>query len=202
MSDNVRGQVSRTSSKNWHDDRKGVDIMLYSFQLEGGGRWFRTGTTRPQFRQGDSIAFTVDGKGNVDMSSVQQVETGSVQAPPAGAVASASSSSGGNSRNDYWENKDKFYREEEVPKISLSAARSDAVALVSAALAADAISFGNAAKGKRVDMILGYVDMVRDKFLLDTLNAKAITAELLVEGKDAPVFVQAGEEVATDSGEW
>lgn len=156
----------------------------------------------------------VDGKGNVDMETVQSVTTGAIPAPAARDVAAprgGQSRSGGTrqaasggARNDYWEEKDRFYKEEEIPKISLSAARDAAVRLVSAALSADALSFKGATVGKKLDMLLAYVDQVRDKFLLDTLNAKHIVADLLENQENGNSSDDSDEHYADNSndGEW
>jgi hypothetical protein len=37
-----QGTVSQTSTKEWYDNKKGRNINLYSFQIEGNNRWFRT----------------------------------------------------------------------------------------------------------------------------------------------------------------
>lgn len=91
-------------------------------------------------------------------------------------TASAGPSPGGLTKNGYWDakeardlEKDRRYREEDIPAIRRSTAYNCAATLGAAALAGDAISFGSVAKGKRLDMYLGYVDLIA-AHVLDRLN--------------------------------
>lgn len=156
--------------------------MLYSFQLQGSNRWFRTGTTEPTFREGDFIKFMNDAKANVDLGTVQVGGSGNANAGGgAGAPSQATQSaapassnnrnrgnSGGQSREGYWTakeardiEKDRIYREEDIPAIRRSTAFNVASTLASAALEADVLSFANAKqKGQKLDLLLGYVDQI------------------------------------------
>ena len=78
----------------------------------------------------------------------------------------------GVSRDDYWANKEerdlekeRIYREEDIPAMRRSTAYTTAAQLAGAALAGDALSFGSVAKGKRLDMYLDYVDLIAARVL-------------------------------------
>ena len=95
---------------------------------------------------------------------------------PAGAPAASASkrastggSSGGQTRDGYWAakeqrdlEKDRIYREEDLPAIRRSTAYNVASDVLAAAVTADALSFGSAAKGKRLDMMLEMLDLVAE----------------------------------------
>lgn len=164
MSDKAyKGVVSKTFEKDWTDRDTGDNIVLRSFQIEGEKQYFRTGTTDLRdVREGNYISFTADARsGNVDFKSVEIVE-GEAPArapkPSAGGAAKSGRATGAASRNDYWEDKAKRDVEITEPRISYSAAQKNATALVTAALNHDLLSFGNAAKGKRLDMLVDFVE--------------------------------------------
>jgi len=162
MSDSTyKGIVTRLYEKEWNDRDSGRDIILYSFQVDSEKRYFRTGTKKPSFDEGESISFVADSKsGNVDLKSVKKVEVETVQAPkPSGAGATnASSGSSSGTRDGYWAAKEARDIEVTAPRIAYSAAQKNATTLVAAALAADALSFGSTAKGKRLDMLVDFVE--------------------------------------------
>ena len=163
MSDKAyKGVVSATFEKDWTDRDTGDAIVLRSFKIDGENQFFRTGTTDlKDIREGNYISFTADARsGNVDFKSVEKVEgEAPARAPkPTASRKSSGSASSGGGRNDYWEQK--AIRDVEVtePRISYSAAQKNATALVTAALTHDLLSFGNAAKGKRLDMLVDFVE--------------------------------------------
>jgi hypothetical protein len=134
-------------------------ITLHSFQLEGDSRFFRAGTKPIPVDDGDSIRFTAEEKNgnfNVDVGSISKVES-------AGTVVGKVAASG--SKDEYWAEKDAYQRNVVEPRINFSASQRDAVALVSAALEFDCLSFGSVAKGKKLDMLLDYVDQVTARFV-------------------------------------
>lgn len=177
------------SARDWTDKDTGDQIVLYSFQLEGDKRYYRTGTTDTGVQEGDTVRFVCDGRGTVDTDTVEigvSVRPQRREAParkPARAASGGqrtrtSAPAGGNSRDQYWADKEKRdlekderYQTVEVPRIVLMAAQDRAVRLVSAALDNDALTFGTVAKGKKLDMLLSYVDQVTDKFMLDAFHA-------------------------------
>jgi len=182
------GTVTEISGRDWDDPRSGETLRLYSFKIENDGRWFRTGTTDPSdvgIKKGKAYAFTFNPKGmKVDADSISAVDEGASQAPKYEKKAWPKKAAGGGARDDYWAEKDRFYKEEEIPKISLSSARSDAVKLVSAAVAAGLLNLGKT-ESKKMDVLLAYVDEVRDRFLRSTLVAKHIVADLMEEMAEA-----------------
>lgn len=157
-----KGVVQSTYEKDWTDRDSGDKIILRSFQIDGEKKYFRTGTTDLRdVREGNYISFTADERsGNVDFKSVEVVEgEAPARAPkPTGRSSSGSASSGGGSRDTYWA--DKALRDQEVtePRISYSAAQKNATQLVCVAMQQDLLSFGNAAKGKRLDMLVDFVE--------------------------------------------
>lgn len=190
--------MTEVSAKPWTSKDTGQPITLYSFKIQGSNRWFRHGTTEMPFREGDVVSFVNDPQGNVDIP-VQVGNAGAAPAqpapPPAGnanrgrAPASggrpAGGGSGGSSRDDYWKQKEerdiekeRKYQEVDVPRMSFSASQDRAVNLVSAALEGGALSFGNASVGKRLDMLLEYVDQVTDRFFLQSMDAGAHLMDL------------------------
>lgn len=173
MSDTTfKGVVSKLYEKEWQDRDSGRDIILHSFQIESEKRYFRTGTKRPNFDEGESISFVADSKsGNVDIKSVKKVAVETVQAPkPTGSTASKQTGAG--SRDGYWAEKEKRDIEVTAPRIAYSAAQKNATTLVAAALSAEpcALSFGSTAKGKRLDMLVDFVEQT-------TLRLAALQAE-------------------------
>ena len=155
MSTAYKGVVTNTYDKDWTDKAMGNPIVLKSFKIDSANQFFRTGTTEA-VAEGDYISYTADNRGNVDLSSITK-ETGT---PPAAAPKPKRAASSGAGRNDYWEAK--AVRDVEVtePRISYSAAQKNATELVCVALEQDLLSFGNAAKGKKLDMIIDYVEQV------------------------------------------
>lgn len=196
MSYQNSGTVTKVDSKEF-DGRNGP-VLLHSFQIDSSRRWFRLGRKKPTFQQGDTISFENDDKGNVDYDSI--VTGGAPAAPPrqggapraanrqGGGRPAPASGGGGQTRDGYWAEKeardlqkDKRYQEVDVPRMSFSASQERAVALVSAALANDALSLGQK-KGERLDLLLEYVDQVTDRFFVDSMNAHKRLSEILANG--------------------
>ena len=169
------GIVTIVSEKPWTDRDSGEDIILRSFQVDSSKRWFRTGTKNLNLSVGDAISFVADSRtANVDFDSVKQVEASEVERAPKPAAPSSSSgrskSSGKSSENweargEYWANKEKRDIAVVEPRINYSASQRDAISLVTAALANDALSFGATTKGKKLDMLLDFVDEVTARFV-------------------------------------
>ena len=173
-----KGVVSKLYEKEWEDRDTGDDIILHSFQIESERRYFRTGTNAPSFSEGDSISFVADGKsGNVDLKSVKTIEAETVRAPKAATSAGGKSASAGVSRDAYWANKEKNDLEVLRPTIAYSAAQKNATHLVCAALSADALSFGSTAKGKRLDMLVDFVEQTTLRLATLQTMAPAILEE-------------------------
>lgn len=195
-------------------------VTLYSFQLQGSNRWFRTGTTEPKFREGDFISFTNDAKGNVDLTSVSVGGAPAQQnfTPPAPVQQQAApaprraapqmNQATGQNRDGYWAEKEqrdlekeRVYRETDVPSMRFSAAQDRAVQLVSAALAHGVLSFGNAKAANKLDMLLGFVDQVTDRFVLQNEDAPASLAALKERAAVDSVFSGPSDEQGEESYE-
>ena len=158
-----KGVVNATYEKDWTDRDTGDKIVLRSFQIDGEKKYFRTGTTDlKDIREGNYISFTADERsGNVDFKSVEKVEgEAPVRAPKpsAGKKTYGSGTTTAAGRDTYWA--DKAARDAEItePRISYSAAQKNATHLVCVAMEQDLLSFGNAAKGKRLDMLVDFVE--------------------------------------------
>lgn len=169
----MTGVVSKISEKDWYDRKAGENITLYSFALDGEKGWFRTGTTRPPMNEGDYVRFVVDTtKGNVELESIEQVEgTAPTRAPRASDNSGRrfppkKGGSGGTAsqRDDYWKDKEKYYKEVEVPRITFSACQSRAIEVVKLALGNDALSLGTK-KSERLENLLAVVDEVTERFV-------------------------------------
>lgn len=188
------GVVTEVSRKEWYDDRKKATINLYSFRIEGTGKWFRTGTNAPTFQQGEHISFVNDEKNNVKLDTVtrgaaapQQPSAGvAVAAPTTQAAPTGGNTSGGaQTRSGYWDakeerdlEKDAYFRAKDdryeavaVPRMTYGNAVSSAVALVAAAVANDCLPIGNMTKGKQLDYLQDCVSQVADKFFLESMRS-------------------------------
>lgn len=202
-----QGIVTKVSAKPW--EQRGKMITLYSFQLAGQQGWFRTGTTPVPAPEGSTVQFEVSGNNNVELATFVVLAPPGAQGAPAqqapapqyGALPPAAQNRGnagmGQNREGYWAEKEQrdIAREEryqavDVPRMSFSASQDRAVNLVAAALAADALSFGTAAKGKRLDMLLSYVDEVTAKFFAQSMDAHNFKPEETI-----PAAAYAEEEV-------
>lgn len=157
---NKKGVVTRVTEKPWQG-RNGEQIILYSFQIDGDKRYFRTGTKRPPINEGDYIAFDFETpKNEVDLNSISAVTD--EPAPPK-SQAAPRASGGANSKDDYWRAKE----ERDVAtqrRIEIQSCRNSAIALVSAALENDCLALGQT-KSKRLDILLEQVDEVAARFL-------------------------------------
>lgn len=103
-------------------------------------------------------------------------------------AAASGGQSAGVTRDGYWANKeardiekDERYQNVDIPRMSWSAARSDAVRLVAAALENDCLALGQK-KGDRLDILLGQVDEVTERFLMQNMNAGERYKELKENG--------------------
>lgn len=178
----LKGMVRNCNAKPFQGNQG--PITLYSFQLEGDRRYFRCGTKQPSMGDGDCISFSFtekSGNFNVDVGTIARIEATEVQAAPkpatsAGSASGGATASGANqgyasrsamfaAKDAYWDAKAKRDINVVEPRINYSASQRDAVSLVTAALANDCLSFGSAAKGKKLDMLLDFVDQVTERFV-------------------------------------
>lgn len=124
------------------------NVVLYQFKIEQSQRYFRLGRNEPTFQEGQWIKFT-ERNSNVDVDSVEL----DVKAEPSDAVT-------------YSEKKqESTTRTTTAPdvgrRLQYQAARADATRIVVAALHTDHLPHAtNVAKGKRLDLLMGYVHEV------------------------------------------
>jgi hypothetical protein len=193
----TQGVISNVSQKPWFDSKRNQNIVLHSFQLQGGGQWFRTGTTAPP-PVGSHVIFSVGDRQQVNNMQVvgQAVVQTAAPAPAQRPAAPRGGYQSGGNRDDYWKQKeardiekDERYQAVDIPRMSYSAAQTAAVQLVSAALQHDCISFGNATKGKKFDILLQMVEDVALKLASNTLSSPSALAEF---ASNAPASSESG----------
>lgn len=168
------GTIETLSEKPWKDRDTGEDITLYSFQLEGSRQWFRTGTIKPDVAEGDSVKFVTNGQRVVidETTKIEQVSASDVPKPEAAPSAGNAKSGGarakaysGNSRDDYWRNKDEYDKKIRQPMIAYQSARSCAVQIVTAALENDILALGQK-KAAKLELLMGLVDEITGEFVV------------------------------------
>ncbi len=126
-----KGVITEFFEREWKDRNSGDDIILRSFKINSENRFFRTGTTELKQGVGTAISFVADGKGNVDLKTVEEIDASEAPAPKSQRSGGTRSSSGGTA-NGYWEAKAKRDIEVTEPRISYSAAQKNATELVTA----------------------------------------------------------------------
>jgi len=163
------GTVNRTSAKDWKG-RNG-NVVLYSFTLDTGNEWYRTGEFRPPFNEGDFVEFeyeAINGGNNVDKDTIVVGKTAPAvvaTAPaPVQSVQAKPVKENWDARADYWAAKEARDIEVVEPRITLSSAQRDAISVVGMALAHEAIPLGQT-KGARLGIILGAIDEVAARFV-------------------------------------
>lgn len=180
----VSGKVREISSRDFPGINGKGYVTLWSFRVEGNNKYFRTGETKPNFRETDFVAFEADDKGKVSNLLVEVSRApDSAQTPPSGGYKSAPREGGSTTKEGYWAEKeardiekDQRYHNVVEPRITYSSAQSDAVRLVAVALEHDLLSFGNANKSAKLGLLLDYVDQVTLRFAHNRLNAPEILA--------------------------
>lgn len=143
------GQVAVVSSKDFHG------VKLWSFQLNESQRWFRMGKREPDIKEGEWVTFQ-EKNSSVEWSSLQgaKKEEGTPVVAQDGVVEQSETVPATNVSE----------------RIQYQAARADACRIVVAALHTEHLPHAaNIAKGKRLDLLLGYVDQVT-KTLLEQEN--------------------------------
>jgi hypothetical protein len=148
----INGVVETKSNKDWNG------IKLFSFQVEGDPRWYRTGRAEIQEPLGARIVFSERNNQVVEGSVKPTTDSapataGSVDTPTTTASVTPSGSM------DVGE------------RIRWQAARRDAVSVIVAALHTDALPWAKStAKGKKLDLLRGYINEVASQFLEDENN--------------------------------
>lgn len=189
---NGQGQVTMVSGKPF-TDKWGKNITLWSFQIGGDNSYYRTGTNQPQISEGQNITFDFEQQGNnkkVNPQSIQVVQgEGNVQGSGQQSAQAPQANRGG-TRDDYWKNKEAYDKEVTQPRIAYAAAQKSAVAIVTTALANDALGFGSAKKADKMELLIGYVEEVTNRLALKLDSAHEIMAELkAADGQIEPNFV-------------
>lgn len=140
------GQVKNITSRDFQS------VKLWSFQLEDSDRYFRTGKVEPPMQVGDIIRFE-EKNGIVDPTSI----VSSTEEKPTAVYQQEE-------KQAPMENP---LRAVDVGRrMQYQAARSDATKIVIAALQTDHLPHAvNVAKGKRLDLLLGYVEEVTKALL-------------------------------------
>lgn len=131
------GLVTGVFEKDWNG------TLLYSFKIEDDNTFYRLGQTKPTFKVGDSVCFE-DHNTNATITDVS-AESGSPKDATSAGTATKS---------------------EVGVRMQYQAARADATTLVVAALHTDHLPHAsNVAKGKRLDLLLGYIKQVTEQLL-------------------------------------
>lgn len=140
------GILKNKSARPWND------VVLHSFQLEGQNVWFRTGQKELNLDEGTPIKFQANETNKqVDLDSMEKLE--SAPTPQTSATGSTSTT-----REDYWQNRERLD--------SVRTARADATRIVCAALAHDHLPHAsNTPKGKRLDLLVGYVKELTEELV-------------------------------------
>jgi len=142
--------MERTGQVRAVTDRDFQSVKLWSFQLEGSDRFYRTQKVRPDVEVGDWITFRE--KNGIVMTDSIEKTTGTsavVTAVETSVTEPATSVPSDVGR-----------------RIRFQTARADATRLVVAALEHDQLPHPtNVAKGKRLDLLLGYIDEVTKALL-------------------------------------
>jgi hypothetical protein len=146
------GILKNKSERPWND------VVLHSFQLEGQNIWFRTGQKGLTLDEGTPIRFKANPTNKqVDLDSMEKLES----LPSSTSSSTNTTSRTGSTsttREDYWTNRERLD--------SVRTARADATRIVCAALAHDHLPHAsNIAKGKRLDLLVGYVKEITEELI-------------------------------------
>lgn len=144
------GILKNKSERDWNG------TMLYSFQLDGQNIWFRTGQKALTLDEGTPIRFQANETNKqVDLDSMEKIDAVTATSS---ASTQATASANSTTREDYWTNRERLD--------SVRTARADATRIVCAALAHDHLPHAsNIAKGKRLDLLVGYVKEITEELI-------------------------------------
>jgi len=149
------GRVEQITDKDWNN------IKLWSFQIEGEARWFRTQKTRLPAEVGDVITFE-ERNNQVVLDSVRQA-TG--ETPPTTSALPVEAETSGTGVISAPMVTDVGAR------IQWQAARRDACNVIVAALHTEALPWAsNVAKSKKLDLLLGYINELTKQFVEEETN--------------------------------
>jgi hypothetical protein len=149
-------------------------IKLWTFQLEGSDRYYRTGKNQPDIEEGQWISFT-ERNGIVQMETLMEVATGNENVGADQTSAPSAPTRPGQVVVTPVAPAGAVVHRETVPATNASdvgrrmqyqAARRDASNIIIAALHTDHLPHAtNVAKGKRLDLLLQYVEEVTQALL-------------------------------------
>ncbi len=160
------GQIKSVTSRDFQS------VKLWSFQLEGSDRFYRTGKNEPMVTEGEWIKFN-EKNGIVLMETLMKVDSGEEtkkHVEHLRSVGAAQTSVEIAQNNGRLVSRDSA-SETDGPtsvgdRIRYQAARRDASNIVIAALHTDHLPHAvNVAKGKRLDLLLQYVEEVTQTLL-------------------------------------
>ena len=127
-------------------------VTLWSYRLQDNDTFWRCGQEQPPIEKGDFIEFTADANNNVNVASIKPATGEPTKEAPKAAPATIAPAKTGT---------------------PYAHARADAARIVCAALAHDHLPHpSNAAKGKRLDLLVGYVEEVTKALLKQEENNK------------------------------
>lgn len=191
MSNMVKGEVVNVSKKA----TKNPKFNLYSFKIDGDNKWYSTKFDVPSFKEGDFIQFSwvEEKRGEYTNFVVNNNEVSILEKPKkdnSSSSAGATGSSG--TRETYWTNKE----ERDIikdKKLQWQGSRSNAVDVVLFAITNGYLEV-KGKKGEQLDLLLGYVEQVTNKFYND--QERIALAETLAELEE--IEMGKNEEAATN----
>lgn len=206
----VIGYVSKIGTRNG-TGRNGKPYTAYNVQLtdaDGNIRYVGWGFNSPTFGEGTWIKTTVEQNGDYLNYKGAPVETKQAGAPATAPTTQTGSGqqSGAQSRNGYWEAREQRDIEITQPRIQYQAARRDAVQLVTAMLAANALPIsaaqGKTGESKRYEQILEFVDKIAVQFHYDTETLRVLDRVADAGDVEVPVRGELPDESIPDQGEF
>lgn len=163
---NYKGTVQKTYEKVFSGK------TLFSFTLRGTKGFFRTGQTRPTFKEGGYISFEADDGLNVDVSTIESLSHKEPEVTDSSKPVSA-----------YVDREDFRQR-----SIIYQSARKDAIEVLNTMLAHDALRLP-ANTPKKYAALLAAVDALTVRFFADTANLghkeEAVDGDEMVESEDS-----------------
>ena len=164
----VIGKVFKIYQKVWNDPKTGDDRILYSLKIDGDQEYYGFGTNRPPCQEGDNVEFQWSQRGkyrNGDHKSLKIVGADATPTTPPQQQSAprAASSGGGNSRDAYWDNKDKYDKNVRQRLICYQSATKDAVTLAVAALNNGILPTSGQKKTDKYSSFIAMVNQMRDE---------------------------------------
>lgn len=188
----------------WNGSHPFGDKTFYSFKFDGEDQFYRQGTERYEgiLDKGKYVKVEVELKANghweVRRAKAAEAPEEAVEQQEKSAKKKSGAKKGEYARkaaakNDYWEQKDIYYKEVEVPALRYNAARTAALVWIPILLANGALKLAAKTKVEENRVILdGLLDFYTAKFADDATEQKAVArvAEAL-EPKEDPYEVPA-----------